>query len=430
MATLERRYPDFDGLNLSWETIEGIVKHNGPVVDRPVANRRGATSPTIMQHQDLRPATYASAEAQIGAIADDIAYNNHDVDDGLQAGLFTIPDLLDVPLIGPVLSQACRGLARPRRAHDAARGGAPDDREHDRRRARRNRPPRRATTRSQRAEDVRNGARTLVAFSEEVFEDLSRLRMFLHERMYRHFRVNRMRSQAKRILADMFALFVDELEVLPPGMVRPGRSLPTARAGARVVCDYIAGMTDGYAIEEHQPAVQPGPRPGPRGRSMRGMGGGRRRGSRRLAAGGAFRARCRRGQVTGEVKVVDLQRTTRATYSSAQRLEPSEVRLGHWPARLQRASDRVEAADTLRGLQAMTGSGLRQRPLLHPSCAGQLRSREHAVRTSPSSASSIRPGDGRPHPPDQRRAAPTRQERAAVAAAGATVRRRNEPSSP
>ena len=100
------------------------------------------------------------------------------------------------------------------------------------------------------AEDVRAAPRTLVAFSETVFEDLSRLRMFLHERMYRHFRVNRMRSQAKRILADMFALFVDEPEVLPPEWYAQARAAD--REGrARVVCDYIAGMTDGYAIEEH-----------------------------------------------------------------------------------------------------------------------------------------------------------------------------------
>ncbi|HEY3812901.1 MAG TPA: deoxyguanosinetriphosphate triphosphohydrolase [Caulobacteraceae bacterium] len=248
VVELERRYPAFDGLNLTWETLEGVVKHNGPVVDRLWEPAWGAVA-SYMKRQDLRPATYASAEAQIGAIADDIAYNNHDVDDGLQAGLFSIEDLLDVPLIGPVLHGVRKdwpGLdARMMRLEAVRRmiGFMIEDvlaeterRVHE--------------DKIQTAEDVRVAPRTLIAFSETVFEDLSRLRAFLHERMYRHFRVNRMRSQAKRILADMFALFVDEPEVLPPEWYAQTKTAD--REGrARVVCDYIAGMTDGYAIEEH-----------------------------------------------------------------------------------------------------------------------------------------------------------------------------------
>jgi dGTPase len=228
--------------------LEGVVKHNGPVVDRLWEPAWGAVA-SYMKRQDLRPATYASAEAQIGAIADDIAYNNHDVDDGLQAGLFSIEDLLDVPLIGPVLHGVRKdwpGLdARMMRLEAVRRmiGFMIEDvlaeterRVHE--------------DKIQTAEDVRVAPRTLIAFSETVFEDLSRLRAFLHERMYRHFRVNRMRSQAKRILADMFALFVDEPEVLPPEWYAQTKTAD--REGrARVVCDYIAGMTDGYAIEEH-----------------------------------------------------------------------------------------------------------------------------------------------------------------------------------
>jgi dGTPase len=245
---LERRYPAYDGLNLTWETLEGIVKHNGPVVDRLYEPAWSAVA-SYMRHQDLRPATYASAEAQIGAIADDIAYNNHDVDDGLQAGLFTVADLLEVPLIGPIVAAVRKdwpGLDDRMIRLEAVRrmiGFMIEDvLGETERRAREDR--------IQTPEDVRNSSRTLVAFSEPVFEDLSRLRMFLHERMYRHFRVNRMRSQAKRILHEMFALFVDEIEVLPPEWYAQARSAD--RDGrARVVCDYIAGMTDGYAIEEH-----------------------------------------------------------------------------------------------------------------------------------------------------------------------------------
>src|ERR1700710_1695600 len=104
VAKLEHRYPGFEGLNLTWETLEGIVKHNGPVADR-LDEPAWAAIAAYTQGHDLRLSTFASAEAQIGAIADDIAYNNHDVDDGLQAGLFTVTDLLDVPLIGPILRQ-------------------------------------------------------------------------------------------------------------------------------------------------------------------------------------------------------------------------------------------------------------------------------------------------------------------------------------
>ena len=199
MATLEHRYPDFHGLNLTWETLKGIVKHNGPVVDR-LSEPAWSDVAHYLRSQDLRPATYASAEAQIGAIADDIAYNNHDVDDGLQAGLFTLADLMATPLIGPILFQVRKDWpdidARMARLEAVRRmiGFMIDDVLAET--GRRVREDRIETP-----EDVRNNARTLVAFSEPVFEDLSRLRMFLHERMYRHFRVNRMRSRTKRILA-------------------------------------------------------------------------------------------------------------------------------------------------------------------------------------------------------------------------------------
>ena len=248
VVELERRYPGFDGLNLTWETLEGVVKHNGPVIDRLWEPAWSAVA-SYMKHQDLRPGTYASAEAQIGAIADDIAYNNHDVDDGLQAGLFTIEDLLDVPLIGPVLHGVKKDWpdldARMTRLEAVRRmigfmiGNVLVETER-----------RVLEEKIETAEEVRAAPRTLVAFSEPVFEDLSRLRLFLHERMYRHFRVNRMRSQAKRILADMFALFVDEPEVLPPEWYTNAKAA-NREGRARLVCDYIAGMTDGYAIDEH-----------------------------------------------------------------------------------------------------------------------------------------------------------------------------------
>ena len=249
VTELERRYADFAGLNLTWETLEGVIKHNGPVTDRldrpawrPVAEFNASF--------DLRLDGFASAEAQVAAISDDIAYNNHDVDDGWQAGLFGLSDLLHVPLIGPIL----RALKAERPDVDdrlmrleAVRrmiGAMVDDVLAE---TRRNVAD--ANVRS--AEDVRRLGRTLVTFTSEMGEDLARLRHFLHQKMYRHYRVNRSRSQARRILAEMFGLFMAEPEVLPTewfdrahGLSEPDR--------ARVVCDYIAGMTDRFAIEEHK----------------------------------------------------------------------------------------------------------------------------------------------------------------------------------
>ncbi|MDR3509969.1 MAG: deoxyguanosinetriphosphate triphosphohydrolase [Caulobacteraceae bacterium] len=249
VTELERRYPDFDGLNLTWETVEGVIKHNGPVddrLDRP-------TWRSIVDYNaayDLRLSTFASAEAQVAAISDDIAYNNHDVDDGLEAGLFRLEEVAQVSLIGPIL----RALQVERPELDdrlmrleAVRrmiGAMVDD----------------VLTQTQRnveagnvdsPEAVRMLGRPLVTFSADMAEDLGRLRMFLHHRMYRHYRVNRTRSQARRILADMFRLFMAEPEVLPTEWFDRVNGQDEAYR-ARIVCDYIAGMTDRFAIEEHR----------------------------------------------------------------------------------------------------------------------------------------------------------------------------------
>jgi len=249
VTELEERYPRFAGLNLTWETLEGVIKHNGPVthkLDEP------AWGPVIAYNriQDLRLGTFASAEAQIAAISDDIAYNNHDVDDGLQAGLFTVADLMEVPLIGPVLAQ-CRadlpGVDDRMLRLEAVRrliGVMCDDvlaETQARAEAGNVRSP----------EDVRALGRHLVQFSAPTLEALGRLRAFLYQRMYRHYRVNRTRSQAKRIVAELFALFMREPEVLPTEWFDKAHGADEA-GRARVVCDYIAGMTDRYAIEEHK----------------------------------------------------------------------------------------------------------------------------------------------------------------------------------
>ncbi|WP_421932114.1 deoxyguanosinetriphosphate triphosphohydrolase [Phenylobacterium sp.] len=249
VTKLERRYPRWDGLNLTWETLEGVIKHNGPVTAKLSQPSWKAISEFDAEY-DLGLDTWASAEAQCAALADDIAYNNHDVDDGVQAGLFHLKELLDVPLIGPILASVYRdypdldpGIVRLEAVRRMIGAMIDDVLAETERRA--------VSSKVASADDVRHLDHALVAFSRDMLEDLGRLREFLMNRMYRHWKVNRTRSQARRILAEMFQLFMSEPDVLPTEWF--ARSQNRDDAGrARVVCDYIAGMTDRFAIEEHR----------------------------------------------------------------------------------------------------------------------------------------------------------------------------------
>ena len=245
LTSLERRYADFDGLNLTWETLEGTVKHNGPV-QPPLSETIAAYN---AQH-DLELTTWPSAEAQVAALSDDIAYDNHDIDDGFRAGLFTLDDLRDVPLIGDALAEvrkSNRAIEDSRAIHEAVRRlidrMVTDVVAETKRRI--------AQSGVDSADAVRGSSGALVAFSDDMCEREKDLRAFLFERMYRHYRVNRMSSKARRVVADLFGIFNREPELLPSEW-RDEAMKHEARGRARVIADYIAGMTDRFALDEHR----------------------------------------------------------------------------------------------------------------------------------------------------------------------------------
>lgn len=252
LTKLEHKYPRFDGLNLTWETLEGVVKHNGPLI------RFGATLedlPIAIQEyvatHDLELESWPSLEAQAAAHADDIAYNNHDIDDGLRAGLFTLGELREeVPMVERVLARVEHDHPDADEFRISAEtvrrliGVLVDDLIWES-------SNRVAEAKPQSPDDVRAAGKPLVAFSDEMNEHQAVLRRFLMKRMYRHWKVNRSRSHAKRIIRALFEVFLAEPELLPPAW-QVGGDGPKGQKTARRVCDYIAGMTDDFAIEEHR----------------------------------------------------------------------------------------------------------------------------------------------------------------------------------
>jgi dGTPase len=244
LTRLECGYAEFDGLNLTWESLEGTVKHNGPLAP--------PFSPSIAEYNerhDLRLDTYAGPEAQVASLADDIAYNNHDIDDGLRAGLFAIADLADVPLVGPVfhdVAQLYPGLEETRLIHESIRRMIDrmvrDMVEETRARLH--------GSGIKSADDVRGLGRPVAAFSAAMQDNDRALKRFLYERMYRHYRVNRMSHKARRVVHELFQLFLAEPECLPSEWRAAALGEPAARA--RTVADYLAGMTDRFALDEHR----------------------------------------------------------------------------------------------------------------------------------------------------------------------------------
>lgn len=257
VTRLERRYAGFDGLNLSWETLEGLVKHNGPLIGadgRPTARYARAGIPAaILEYtarQDLRLDSHASAEAQAAALADDIAYNAHDIDDGLRAGLFSLGDLRAVPFLAGLLEEIDRlhpGLEATRATNELVRRVitrfvedviavsqmriavlAPAD-----------------------ADAIRRAGQPVIAFSDAIETADREIKAFLYPNMYRHPRIAPIRRQAADVVRDLFGRFLAAPAEMPGEWATGCEGLDRARL-ARRVADYIAGMTDGYAQDQHR----------------------------------------------------------------------------------------------------------------------------------------------------------------------------------
>ena len=245
VTTLETNYASFDGLNLTWETLEGIAKHNGPLV-QPI--NYYLSEYNALHGLDL--SSFASCEAQVAAISDDIAYNNHDRSDGLRAGLFELADLYSLPIIGVCLrevdklypkveeSRKCREglrrvfslmvedvLAQSKKNLKSFSNLGPDA--------------------------VRTHGQPVIGFSNEFLVQLNQIKKFLFEKMYRHWKVNRLRFKASKVIKDLFHIFFEQPDILPDDWGNSAKLLGETER-ARLICDYIAGMTDQYALMEYR----------------------------------------------------------------------------------------------------------------------------------------------------------------------------------
>ncbi len=245
VTKLERKYASFDGLNLSWETLEGIVKHNGPM--KKLENYYLVE---YNSRHDLNLETYPSCEAQVATISDDIAYNTHDLSDGLRANLFEISDLYHLPIVGEcfrTVEKLHPTSDKSRLCHEAFRrllGRMVEDVLFESR-------ARLKPFLNENTDFIRNHNQPVIGFSSQFHQELLKIKKFLFERMYRHWKVNRLRYRSSLIIKELFRMFFDQADILPGEWGVLAKTDSETEKG-RLICDYIAGMTDQYALMEYR----------------------------------------------------------------------------------------------------------------------------------------------------------------------------------
>jgi dGTPase len=255
VTLLEKKYPHFDGLNLSWESLEGLVKHNGPVITKGKKPKLEITLNALKDEMDLLLGTYASIEAQIAGLADDIAYNSHDLDDGLSAGLFTLKDLEEVAWVREIIAQKRKEfsgidekLIEQEVIRDVMGFYIHDVLGESKRRL--------AALKPECSDDVRDAGSMTISMSDAMKKRDRALRDFLWAHFYRHHHVSRVRLKSFRIVQDLFGAFMAHRRCLPPEWLKQVENVPKGWDAqvwkARSVADYIASMTDRMALLEHK----------------------------------------------------------------------------------------------------------------------------------------------------------------------------------
>ncbi|MFZ9199419.1 MAG: deoxyguanosinetriphosphate triphosphohydrolase [Paracoccaceae bacterium] len=255
VTRLERHYADFDGLNLTWESLEGIAKHNGPVIGPNADAKHAGPLPYALAEVnamwDLELHTHASAEAQVAAIADDVAYSHHDLHDGLRSGLFGEADLMDLPVTGPAFEEVDRlypGLEKMRRRHEALRrvfGRMVED-------VIAVAQGRLEAAQPKSVDEIREMGTTIIRFSKPLYQELKAIRSFLLTRIYRAPSVVVMRKEVTEVVNGLFPLFLSRPELLPEEWRHDIEAAQGETELARIVADYVSGMTDRFALQEGQ----------------------------------------------------------------------------------------------------------------------------------------------------------------------------------
>ena len=251
VTKLEKRYPRFDGLNLTWESLEGLVKHNGPVV----AQDFEVTLNELKEQTDLRLNTYASVEAQAAGIADDVAYNSHDLDDGMSAGYFVLDDLLHLPMVGDIIRDKRKQfpncdnyIMRSEVIREIMGQIIMDVMQESRKRL--------AALNPTSVEDIRGADRQVIDFSDEMKVVDKELRGFLWENFYLNKDLSRVRNTIFNVVRDLFGAFFDNERMLPVEWRAQIIDVPKGWSEvdwkARTIADYIASMTDRKALLEHK----------------------------------------------------------------------------------------------------------------------------------------------------------------------------------